>query len=137
MVSEPKNERSLLNYTAMHMSLSKYFEKFDCLQDKSLNCEKNADIRVPNEMVRLRLRSKADLRDQKAKPSQFEYIYQKCSAKSTTAKILDITVQYRFDRRSSYSIIYPPMIRPGGGRCSSRRNLFAYCRCLYKEKTKL
>ncbi|RCN52000.1 hypothetical protein ANCCAN_01787 [Ancylostoma caninum] len=138
MIPEPENQRSSVNYTAMEMSLSRHFASFTCVLENSIKCEKEVDIRVPNEMVRLRMRNKFDLpkHEKPGKPSSFEYIYQNCTAQSTTGDELGITVQYRFDRRSNYDIIYPPMIIPRSGNCRNRKNAFAYCRCLEEEKNR-
>ncbi|EYC15681.1 hypothetical protein Y032_0036g3294 [Ancylostoma ceylanicum] len=136
MILEPENERSAVNYSAMEMSLSRYLSNFTCVLEKSIKCEKEVDIRVPNEMVRLRMRNKIDLpkHEKPGRPSSFEYIYQNCTAQSTTGDRLNITVQYRFDRRSNYDVIYPPMIVPSSGYCRDRRNAFAYCRCIKEEE---
>ncbi|KHJ76990.1 hypothetical protein OESDEN_23390 [Oesophagostomum dentatum] len=118
------------------MSLSKYLSKFPCVKNSSVICEKKVDIRVPNEMVRLGMRNKIEIPkyEHRGRRSEYEYIYQNCNATSTTDDKLSITVQYRSDRRSSYDIIYPPMIIPSNEACSDRRNLFAFCTCLREQR---
>ncbi|KAK5978236.1 hypothetical protein GCK32_014873 [Trichostrongylus colubriformis] len=90
-------------------------------------------MRVPNEMVRLRMRYKDKIPDGEVPGlvSEFVYLYQNCTVKSRQHALLDITVQYRFNREEGYDIIYPPMVIPRkNGTCAHVRNVPAYCKCL-------
>lgn len=132
MEVEPKADRSTLDVSLMDLSLKNYLSKFPCVAMETMECRSEVDVRVPNEMVRMRMRSKGVVpkRENYGVPSSYEYIYRNCTTANHRGDLLDITVQYRFDREESYDIVYPPMVVAHSGPCRHMRNAAAYCRCM-------
>ncbi|WKY11019.1 hypothetical protein Q1695_002955 [Nippostrongylus brasiliensis] len=127
-----------IDLSEMALTLDDYLSEYECIVPESVKCGREVDFRVPNEMVRARMRDKytvpagENIREE----SPFVYLYQNCTMQSEDGAELDVVVQFRFDRDGSYDIVYPPMVIPRFGACTRMRNTAAYCKCVNSYENK-